>query len=282
MMNYVDFKTPASVAEARALMKELGPQASPVAGSTLHVFLRDESPKVAVDISRLGLNSIETVADGFRIGATSTVSDLQDFHAPGWVLDRVAREFVTQPIRNVATLGGSIIRVFPWSDLPIPLLALDAVMEIEGDDIRRIEAGDFFKSQPFHHLQSGDLLTAIHVPALAAEQGFGYHKERRTSTDFSRCSVAVWMKLADGQVEDVRIAVGAAVPMPLRMKAMEQALQGKKPSQKNFENAVQAGLDEGHWKGLHGISNEYARHLASVIIVDMLHAAADEAKGDAV
>jgi aerobic carbon-monoxide dehydrogenase medium subunit len=279
-MNYIDFKIPDSLPQARAWLKELGGQGMPVSGSTLHVFLRDEAPKVAVDISRIGLGGVSGEAGQFRIGATATVADLEMFAADGWVLDRVAREFVTQPIRNVATIGGSIVRVFPWSDWPVPLLALAAQLEIVGDEVRVMSSTDFFATQPFHHLQPGDLLSAFTVPALASGQGFSYFKERRTTTDFSRCTVAVWMALAGTQIADVRVAVGAAVPMPCRMPAIESALRGAKAGAAVFAEAVAQGLDTARWKGLHGISDEYARHLASVRIVDALNSAQAEAGGE--
>lgn len=280
-MNYVDFKTPTSLSEARSLLIELGDQASPVSGSTLHVFLPDQSPKVAVDISRLGLDAITQRGDLFQVGGTASITDLLSYQAPGWVLDRVAAAFVSQPIRNMATVGGSIVRVFPWSDLPIPLLALKAEMVIAAESERVLDAVTFFAKQPFHHLQPGDLLTEVRVPSLGKAEGFGYHKERRTTTDYSRCTVAAWMALSDGKIADVRVAVGAAVPMPIRMQAVEDALLGARPGPAAFEKAVQAGLDGLHWKGLHGISDDYARHLASVRAVDVLTKAFEEAKGTA-
>lgn len=278
-MNYIDFKIPTALEEARALMKQLGPAAMPVAGSTLHVFLRDETPKVAIDISRLGLNGIHKKNGVFDVGATTTVTDMGVFRGEGWVLNRIADAFVTQPIRNMATLGGSIVRVFPWSDWPVAMLALDAEMVITGDTGRVMSATDFFASQPFHHFQPGDLLTLIRVPALTAGQGFGYHKERRSTTDFSRCTVAARLTLEGDRITDARVAIGAAVPMPIRVQATEQALIGKKPGSALFEQAAQAGLDGPRWKGLHGISDEYARHLAGVLMADVLQRAHEEAKG---
>lgn len=278
-MNYIDFKSPTRLDEARAILKELGDTASPVAGSTLHVFLRDESPKVAVDILRLGLNGIRLVDGVYHVGATTTVTDMLEHEQQGWVLDRVATAFVTQPIRNMATMGGSIVRVFPWSDLPIALLAMKAQMVITGDEERVMDADAFFASQPFHHFQPGDLLTSVRVPALAAGEGFGYFKERRTTTDYSRCTIAAWLALESGKIAEARIAVGAAVPIPCRMKAAEQALIGARPGPAAFEQAVEAGLDTLRWKGLHGISDAYAKHLASILIVDALKQAHSEAKG---
>lgn len=279
-MNYIDFKTPTRLDEARALLKELGDTAMPVAGSTLHVFLKDESPKVAVDIARLGLNTIRAENGVFHVGATATVTDLMEYQHDGWVLDQIAAQFVTQPIRNVATVGGSVVRVFPWSDIPVALLALNAEMVVTGDEERILDAPTFFESQPFHLLQPGELVTSVRVPALADEQGFAYIKDRRTRADFSRCTVAAWLALQDGKIAGVRVALGAAVPMPCRMPAIEEALVGARPGPKKFEEAVQGGLDTARWKGLHGISDEYARHLASVLFVDVLNQAHQEARGE--
>lgn len=278
-MNYTDYKTPTRLDEARALLKELGPAGVPVSGSTLHVFLRDTEPKVAVDITRLGLDGIQAEDGQFVVGATTHISDLQTYHAKGWVLDRVADCFVSQLVRNMATLGGSIVRVFPWADFPVALQALNASMVITGDTERVMDSDSFFATQPFRHLQPGDLLTSIRVPALGAGQGFGWHKERRTSTDFSRFTAGACLTLEDNKISKVRIAVGAGVPKPCRVPAIEDALIGARPGPKKFEEAVQAGLDTISWKGPMGVSNEFVRHLASVLIVDVLNQAHEEAKG---
>ncbi len=279
-MNYTDFKTPTRLDEARALLKELGDAAVPVAGSTLHVFLRDETPRIAVDITRLGLDGIRREEGNFEIGATTRVAELLEFRDDGWVLDRVADAFVSQTVRNAATVGGSIVRTFPWSDFPVALLVLNASMIITGDSDRVVDADTYFASQPFHHFQPGDLLTAIRVPPLVAGEGFGYHKERRTGSDFSRLTLAARLDVREGRVGGLRIAAGSGVPLPTRLTAVEKALVGARPGPKKFAEAAEAGLEEVRWRGSAGLSDDYIRHLASVRIVDVLTQAYEEAKGE--
>ena len=124
-MKIADFATPATADEARRLLKDLGPRGLPVAGGTSLLFLRGDQPVTAVDLSRCGLSGIAARDGHFEIGATTPISDLQDYRADGWVLHRVADRFVSQQIRHQSTLGGNVARVFPWSDFAVALAALE-------------------------------------------------------------------------------------------------------------------------------------------------------------
>ena len=99
-------------------------------GTSLHFLGVTE--KTAVDLSHLGLSGIKKKGGTFLIGATTSLGELMNYQGPGWVLDQVALHTSTQQIRNISTLGGNIVRVFPWNDFPVALLALDATLCIEG------------------------------------------------------------------------------------------------------------------------------------------------------
>lgn len=259
-----------SLADARRLLKELGPTAIPLTGASSHSFVKNGDEKIGVDITDIGFDSIAAQDGCFVIGANTRIADLQSFRAPGWVLDRVALRYVSQPLRNMTTLGGNIARVFPWNDFPVVLLALNATMIVSGETEAAHAAETFFKGQPSRLFQPGDLLTEISVPTVGEGCGFGYHKETLVNMDFSHLTVAVWLRREGRTIREARVAVGAAVPLPCRLPSLEAELVGKKCAAESIGAAVEAQLDSVSWKGDRGYSNEYVRQLARAHLPDAI------------
>lgn len=269
MSAFKDFVLPRSVHEARAALKQFGAEAMPVAGATSLSFLRHKEPKVAVDLSRAGLSGIRAVEGGFEIGAMTHITALREMSTQGWVLDRVAHRFVTQQLRNMCTIGGNITRVFAWCDFPVALLALDATIRIASDSPRTVDAVEFFAGQPVRLLKAGDLVEAIRVPALGAGEGFGYRKHVRVEADFSQATSAAWVKVEGGVIKAARVALGASIPMPVRLPAVEQVLVGQKGSPKLFKEAA-TKIGTRTWRSVAGFTQEYISHLAGVAVADAI------------
>lgn len=281
-MRFSDFRTRGGFDEVRAALKELGAAGMPLAGGTSLVFTPGKDEKVAVDINRAGLSGIARENGSFRIGATTRIAALQAFRGDGWVLDRVAVDLASQQIRNMSTIGGNICRVFPWSDFPVALLALNAAMTIAGDSERVLGADEFFAEQPARLFRPGELLAAVKVPALAAGQGFGYRKQKQAAMGFSLLTAAAWIAMDGAIVRDVRVAVGAGVPFPSRVPAVEDHLKKmRRVGEVVFAEAAQSGLAGLTFKGGSGMSDEYIGNLAAVLVRDALTEALAAAKGGA-
>jgi xanthine dehydrogenase YagS FAD-binding subunit len=123
------------------------------------------------------------------------------------------------------------------SDTAPALIALDAKFVIgtpRGD--RVVDAEDYFIGPDIditrlHILQPGDLLTAIRIPSTWAGMRFYFEKVRdRNVWDFPLLNVASAMAISGGRIDRIRIAVNAAAPRPLRLKTVENAVQGMPPN----------------------------------------------------
>ncbi len=273
-MKLVDFKIPKSLDEAQSVLKQLGPSALPIAGATSLVFTGGKDEKVAVDITRIGLEGIRRQNGTFRIGAATRLSVLQQHREDGWVLDRVAKHVASQQVRNVSTIGGNVVRVFPWADFPVALLALDAQFVIAGDSERTVKADEFFSGQPVRLLKPGELLAAVCVPAV---WGFGYHKETRAAMGFSVMTAAACLEADGKRIKRARVVVGAGVPFPSRIEAAEKALVGQAASEDLFKEAAAKGVQGLKMKTAVGNSDEYTAHLAAVVVCDAIAKAWAEA-----
>lgn len=280
-MKFEDFVIPETLDEACAKLKELGDNGFAFSGGTSFQYISDRPGVTAVDISRLDLGGIEAHNGSFRVGANTTLTDLVRFRADGFVLDRVATLIPTHQIRNISTVAGNIARLFPWSELPLALLVLDATITIHGNGDRSIGAEEFFAGRPSRLLAAGELITSIEVPSVVTGTGFGYKKESVTNAAFSLMTAAAAVTVKDGNMAKVRLAVGAAVPVPTRLTAVEKALEGKAAEASLFADAVADGIKDIGWKGREGMSDEFGAHLAAVVLQDVLEEALGTATGEA-
>jgi CO/xanthine dehydrogenase FAD-binding subunit len=280
-MKLCEFLRPASLPAARDTLRELGKQGMVLAGGTALHFMQDHTPVTAVDITRLGLSYIRQDGDAYEIGATTPLADIQRYRAPRWALHEICRRISTHQIRNVSTIGGNIARVFPWADLPVVLLAMDASMVLYAGKDLLLGADDYFAYQPAKRFLTGDVLKAVRVPALQAHHGFGSIKVVRTQASFPMVTVGALLELDGTHVKSARVAAGSAIPFPRRLPEVEAALAGREATAAVFrEAAAKAGADA-PWRGREGMTPDYSRHLAEVSILDALERAATFARGRA-
>lgn len=179
-----------------------------------------------------------------------------------------------------AVLGwsGHCIATHP-SDFCVPLVSLDAVVEIEGRAGARAVPLEALYRLPEDRpdretvLEPGDLIVALRLPAEAA--GFAGHSRYlkvrdRTSYAFAVVSVAASLRLDGGRIGEARIALGGVALKPWRARAAEAALAGVEPTEAGFRTAADAALAEAKPSG----DNAYKIELARRLIVRALTLAA--------
>jgi xanthine dehydrogenase YagS FAD-binding subunit len=152
--------------------------------------------------------------------------------------------------RGHAVLGTSehCIATHP-SDLAVALVALDAVVHTDGPGGQRaIPVDDFFllpgdTPEREHPLEHGELIVALEVPALPLARRSLYLKVRdRESYEFALASVAVALRVDDGAVGEVRLALGGVATKPWRARRAEQVLAGAPATPESFARAAREEL----------------------------------------
>ncbi|HYD04507.1 MAG TPA: FAD binding domain-containing protein, partial [Reyranella sp.] len=165
-----DYLRPASLEEALAVLARPW---TVLAGGTDFYPARvgraiDEN---VLDITGIAaLRGIRAADDGWRLGATTTWSELIEADLPPLFdgLKQAAREVGGRQIQNAGTLAGNLCNASPAADGVPPLLALDAAVELAGRaGARRLPLADFITGNRRTVLGSGELLVAIHVPRPA-------------------------------------------------------------------------------------------------------------------
>jgi xanthine dehydrogenase YagS FAD-binding subunit len=161
------------------------------------------------------------------------------------------------------------------SDFCIPLVALDAMVEIEGRNGRREIALEALHRLPDTTperdtvLEPGDLITAVRLPAEA--QSFAAHSRylkirERTSYAFALVSAAAALRIEQGTIRDARLALGGVAAKPWRAREAEKLLVGAKTSADAFRQAATAALAGAKPSG----DNAYKIELARRVIIRAL------------
>ncbi|HRY29137.1 MAG TPA: FAD binding domain-containing protein [Elusimicrobiota bacterium] len=279
-MKIHDFVFATKISEACELLRKTGESAYLIAGGTSTFFVKSRAPRNVIDINRLPLKGIAKKDGVFKIGACTTVNELMKYKAAGWVLNRVALRFVNQQVRNISTIGGNVAKVFYWCDFPVALRVLEGTLTLTGSATHRVKI-----SEVFHNITAqkaafkNAILEYIEIPQLTKGMGFGYAKETRTSEGFSSVTAAAFVQVEHGLIADVRIALGAVLPFPLRMFDLEASLKGKKADRSAVEGMNFQKLDKYNLTPREGMTPEYCRHLVEVKIADVVSAALAEATG---
>lgn len=123
------------------------------------------------------------------------------------------------------------------SDVAVAFVALEARVHLLGPDgERRLPLADFLLrpgDTPHREqaIQPGELVTAVEIPAHPRPLRSGYLKVRdRRSYEFALISAAVVLHLRGGVIREARAAVGGVGTVPWKLPAVEQRLNGERPS----------------------------------------------------
>jgi CO/xanthine dehydrogenase FAD-binding subunit len=189
------------------------------------------------------LRGISQGSDRFRIGALTTWSDVIRAELPGWFdgLKLAAREVGGVQIQNAGTVAGNICNASPAADGTVALLALDADIEVQGArGIRRMGLADFVLGPRRTALEAGEIVTAVHVPALAERGVSDFLKlGARHYLVISIAMVSAVIHVNDeGRVSRAGVAVGACSPVARRLPALEARLIGRSDG---LAGALEAG-----------------------------------------
>jgi CO/xanthine dehydrogenase FAD-binding subunit len=154
------------------------------------------------------------------------------------------------PARMHAILGASehCIAVHP-SDLCVPLVALDAVVDIQGvGGSRSVQLTQFYvlpgdRPDIENVLEHGELITGVRIPPLPVGTRSGYLKVRdRASYEFALTSAAAALLIEDGTIVQARLALGGVGTVPWRAREAEEILRGAPAVDRTFRDAAQVAL----------------------------------------
>jgi len=280
--NLIEYHRPTTMSGALRLLARRKVRTVPLAGGTALVPSRDPSVEALVDLSALNLAGIQWRTRRVHIGAMTTLQTLASNenvqrYANG-LLAEAARVCVTRNLRNVATVGGTLVAGGPACDLLVALLALDARVTVHVRRVRTLALADFLTA-PYEYLDGG-IVTHIAFPFLKIPHGAALARIARTPNDAAIVNAVALVVPDGGTCKQVRLALGGVAPRAVRIASVELELEGHA-----WDDVLVARVVEQITASLtppsdHRASSEYRREMAAIVAQRALEQAWRRAQGD--
>ena len=239
--------------EACDLLAEHRSEGKVLAGGTdilVKMKHRRELPSYLVNIKGIpGLDYIEyEPGEGLRVGPLTTIESLKRsaiVRKRYAVLHQAAAYMATVAIRNRATLAGNICNGSPSAETAPALIVSGAKVRIIGPDGERIVAvEDFFTGPGGTVLEPDEIAAEIQVPEPQAGSAGVYEKHSLRRMDVAMVGVAVLVVPDVDVCGEIKIALSAVAPTPLRARKAEHVLRGLAPTKSLVAAAARAAAEE--------------------------------------
>ena len=250
-LNAKDYVKPDSIKEAYELLM-CDPKNQIVGGGAWIKMTSNKEIDTLIDLSDLNLNEITSDKKQFRIGAYATLHEVEQFeelskYYDGILIDAI-KEIMGMGIRNLATIGGSVMGKFSFSDLLGVLIAVDAslVFYKQGE----VQVRDFVQTKKFEK----DILLELVIPKKTA-RGF-YKKVKTTALAFAIINICVVKN------DSFEIVIGARPSIAKRAMKTCAFLQGKTLTDDVIDQAMKILEEEIHFSDNVRASKEYRLDVA--------------------
>lgn len=256
--NYVKVK---SLEEAWELNQKRSAQ---ILGGMLWMRMGHKNVQTTIDLSALGLDTIEENEEEFRIGCMVTLRQMElheglENYSQGAVKEAL-RHIVGVQFRNLATVGGSVYSRFGFSDVLTIFLAMDSYVELYKGGIVPMQK---FAKMPYDN----DILVRVIVKKRPAR--FVYQSVRPAKTDFPTLTCAGGYYLDDEAEDCFQIVVGArpsrAIIVADKEKILSRAL-AEEEIRRFAEYAAEHVPTGSNMRG----SATYRTHLVKVLVARVL------------
>ena len=238
----LDYYSPSSLGETFKLLKNYKGRVKLLAGGTdllVKMKKRTISADVIVDLNKISeLAFIELVDDYLHIGGLTRLAvigkaSIVQERVPA--LAEAVNVLASPQIRNRATIAGNLCNASPAADTAPPLLALDASVKLQSADGERIvPLSQFFLGPEQTVTKPDELLTEVIIPLQEGASAFIKLGKRKAFT-LSVASAAAFARVNNGKFEEVRVALGAVAPIPMRSRKVEDGLKGKDVNEENIK-----------------------------------------------
>ncbi|MBI5969122.1 MAG: xanthine dehydrogenase family protein subunit M [Deltaproteobacteria bacterium] len=247
----MDYMAPSSLKGALNLLKKYKGKARLLAGGTdliPKMKKRMATAEVVIDLNRIpGFSGIKLRKDGLHIGGLTRLAEIMQSplikeKAPA--LAQAISMMASPPIRNRATMVGNLCTASPAADTAPPLLVLNASVKIQNAQGERIVSlSEFFLGPEQTIRRADEILTEVILPIQEGNSAFSKLGRRKAFT-LSVVSAAAFARIRGGKFEEVRVALGAVAPTPIRGRKVEETLRGSEVNEQNIAQAAECIKEE--------------------------------------
>ncbi len=281
-MTPFEWLEPNSLDEAVRLLDPDDPTVRPVAGGTALMLMMKAgvfAPSRLINLQGIEKKySSHAVMDGaLKIGALATLSSLERSPAVSQAFPVIAsamRRLSNPRVRNVACVGGALAHGDPHMDLPPVLAALGATATLtSANGERQVNVDEMFTDYYETAIRRDELISEVSVPALRGRKAAYLKITARSADDWPALGIAVAFGIKDEKMFDVRVVVGAATSMVMRVPSAEQVLNGAAITDGLWREAGEAAAQATPVNSNARGSSGYKRELLRVCVGRAVHQA---------
>ncbi len=245
LLNPVTFHSPQNLSEAVSLYASLA-EARLLAGGTFLLnslkLLKKKgtkTPQHIISLKRIKeLHGIFIEKDSLKIGAMTVINDV--FSSPLLtdnfsVLRTVCRNISTNPVRNMATVGGNLTSRYTWTELGAVLIALEAVMHFTGTDSQEnITVEEFFNNSA----RTNKILTCLSIKR-DKQSRLSYQRVKKLSeVDVPLLGVCIKTTFQNNKFSQTKVAINSGTFFAKRDIILEKFLDGAPKDEKTAAEAM--------------------------------------------
>jgi carbon-monoxide dehydrogenase medium subunit len=204
------------------------------------------------------------------IGAMASLSkieksDLVRTQCP--TLINVMKRLANVRVRNSARIGGALAHGDPHMDLPPFLSCLDATVQIQSKDSKRImPLQNLYLGYYETSLAKDELITEILIPIKSNHHSTYLKCTTRSVDDWPALGIAADIRLNQSVIEKIRLVVGAACEIPTTLSKTESFLTGKSVNDSLLNEAENIAKTEIIPLSDELGSSEYKLHLTGIYL----------------
>ena len=270
LLNPITFHAPQTLEEAISLYSSLA-EARLLAGGTfllnsLKLLKRRgiKTPQNIISLKKIPeLKGVSATPETLAIGSMTVINDL--FDSPHLsdnfaVLRTVCRNISTNPIRNMATVGGNLTSRYTWTELGAPLIALETVMHFVGtnNEKENITVEQFFNNSAKTNKILKELTIRRDKTATVAYQ----RVKKLSEVDVPLLGVCIKTNFKDGRFTNTRVAINSGTVFAKRDLILEEFLN-RSQAQETIANEALDHLDTSIYDNR---SDDYKKQMFRVAI----------------
>jgi CO/xanthine dehydrogenase FAD-binding subunit len=280
------YEAPRTLRDAVAVLAS-DPDAMVLAGGQSLVpamNFRVAAPSLLVDIQHVeGLKGIAVEGREIVIKAMTRHRELEldtEVRRLNPLIAETMQHVAHVPIRNRGTVVGSLCHADPSAEMPLLFVLLDGTITAAGSDgTREIAAADFFQSFLTTSRRQDEIVIEARLPVLPDGAGFAFDEVTRRHGDYALVGLGCVLSLDDTRhVHDVRLAACGISDRPVRLRAVEAALNGKFLDSNELAAAARASVDAVTQADDMNTSMSYRRRVLSGLIQRLVPIAAARAR----
>jgi len=287
MIHDFTYLKPGTLREALSMLADHKDECKIICGGqSLLIVMRQGLVVTDYLIDIKGLNELSYITyderEGLRIGATTahrTVETSELIKQKYPVLVAIEKRLASIQVRNWGTIAGNLAHGDSSGDLAPTLIALDGKIKLSSArGSRTIPLEAFYTGLFETALNKDELVVEVQVPPARLLTATAYKKFNLIESDQAIVGVAATVTTDRNRTcRDARIVLSNAGVIPIRARSGEKVLIGKKLSDSLLDEAAEAAANEADPVSDIHASEEYRRHLITVLTKRMVRQAWEQA-----